>query len=95
MRRIITNDENFAKIIYEEAKKRIKFLKTQKFAEKIIKNKNPYNFQVTPQGLIKSKNLNKRHNNHSIKGPNQDKSHTLIPTSVLPISPNSIKELII
>ena len=91
LRRIITEDKNFANIIYEEAKKRIKFLKTQKFSDKIIKNKNPYNFQVTSQGLIQSKNLNERHNNHSIKGPNQDKSHTLIPTSLLPISPELIQ----
>ena len=79
LRRLITEDNIFAKIIYEEAKKRIKFLK------KIIKNKNPYNYQVTP--LIQSKNLNKKPNIHLLKGPN---SHTLIPTSLLPISPSPI-----
>lgn len=56
LRRIITNDTNFANKIYEEAKKRIKFLKTKEFQDKIRKNKNLNNFKVTPQELNLSKN---------------------------------------
>ncbi len=77
--------------IYEEAKKRIKFLKTQKFTEKIIINKHQYNYQVTSQGFIQSKNLYKIPNIHSLKGPNKDNSLTLKPTSLLPISPVPIE----
>jgi hypothetical protein len=75
LRRLITSEEDFAKNIYEEAKKTIKFLKTKKFKEKIIKNENPHNFQVTPQGLIPLKNfeqeLIKNENQHNFKVTSQ------------------------
>jgi hypothetical protein len=80
LRRIITNDTNFANKIYEEAKKRIKFLKTKEFQDKIRKNKNLNNFKVTPQELNLSKNSSSV--NFNIYKKN----------SILPISPYGITD---
>jgi hypothetical protein len=46
LRRMITSDNNFADIIFKEAQRTIKDLKTIKFTEKITKNKNPSNWQT-------------------------------------------------
>jgi len=46
LRRMIIHDNNFADIIYKEAQRTIKALKTIKFTEKITKNKNPNNWQT-------------------------------------------------
>jgi hypothetical protein len=44
LRRLITGDNTFADIIYREADARIKFLKTNKFAEKMLLKESPTNF---------------------------------------------------
>jgi hypothetical protein len=45
LRRIITGDDAFADVIYKEAEARIKFLKTNKFTDKMLKLQFPQNYK--------------------------------------------------
>lgn len=55
LRRMITGDTKFADIIYSEALRTIKTLKTIKLTEKITKNKNPGNWEYGKNNRLKPK----------------------------------------
>jgi hypothetical protein len=44
LRRMITRDDEFADVIYKKAEARIKFLKTNKFTDKMLKHQFPQNY---------------------------------------------------
>jgi hypothetical protein len=52
LRRLITNDSTFADIIYKEADARIKFLKTNKFAEKMLIKEFPENYSYGSRNIL-------------------------------------------
>ena len=52
LRRLITNDSIFADIIYKEADSRIKFLKTNKFAEKMLIQEFPENYYYGNRNML-------------------------------------------
>jgi hypothetical protein len=52
LRRMITNDSTFADIIYKEADSRIKLLKKNKFAEKMLKQEFPENYSYGNRNIL-------------------------------------------
>jgi hypothetical protein len=82
LRRMITPDKKFADIIYTEAQRTIKTLKTIKFTEKITKNKNPGNWQYGKNNRLypKAEYYKKL----------EEETKKLQQTSVLPISNKAI-----
>ena len=79
LRRMITNDNTFADIIYKEADDRIKFLKTNKFAEKMLKQEFPKNYDY--------------HSNNTIKYSQNYKNKLLQQVSLLPRSQNPVSSI--
>jgi hypothetical protein len=73
LRRMITNDKKFADNIYNEATLRIKFLKTQKIADKMLINQYPENYHSFPgkplratQQLIEQTSILPRSSPHNL-----------------------------
>jgi hypothetical protein len=61
LRRMITNDKTFADIIYEEADATIKFLKVNKFSDKMLKQEFPQNYEWYGYNTLKrTKNYENR-----------------------------------
>ena len=86
---MITPDTKFADIIYTEAKRTIKTLKTIKFTEKITKNENPGNWQYGKNNRLYPKAEYYKKREEETKKL-EEETKKLQQTSVLPISNKAI-----
>jgi hypothetical protein len=78
---MITGDDAFADIIYKEAEARIKFLKTNKFTDKMLKQQFPQNYETNFHNTL-----------HATKNyKNRIEKNRL---SILPVSPSPIPAII-
>jgi hypothetical protein len=85
LRRMITKDDSFADVIYKEAEARIKFLKTNKFTDKMLKQQFPQNYQNWFHNTL--------HATQNYKNIIQKNRLSKLPVSPIPIQNSEILKL--